>query len=112
MDVEPYGSTDWGHDRPNNEPPSLSSASLSEDNDPEDAENQSGKKKKKAGQSRCQERRRSKEAKAIAISKIVANLPEFTPKDLSEFAEIFGPFLKMSSQTHASGRVKCILLLQ
>ena len=41
-----------------------------------------------------------------------ANLPEFTGKDLSEFAESFGRFLRMTSQTHASGQVKCDLLLQ
>ena len=40
------------------------------------------------------------------------NLPEFTGKDLSEFAENFGPFLRLTGQTHASGRVKCDLLLQ
>ena len=39
-------------------------------------------------------------------------LPEFTRKDLSEFAESFGWFLRMTGQTHASGRVKCDLLLQ
>ena len=39
------------------------------------------------------------------------NLSEFTGKDLSEFAENFGRFLRMTSQTHASGRVKCELLL-
>ena len=42
----------------------------------------------------------------------MVNLPEFTSKDLSEFAENFGRFLRMTSQTHASGRVKCDLLLQ
>ena len=40
------------------------------------------------------------------------NLPEFTGKDLSEFAENFGRFLRMTGQTCASGRVKCDLLLQ
>ena len=45
-------------------------------------------------------------------SKIVVNFPEFTGKDLSEFAENIGPFLRMTGQTHASGRVKCDLLLQ
>ena len=39
-------------------------------------------------------------------------LPEFTGKDLSEFAENFGRFLRLTSQTHASGRIKCDLLLQ
>ena len=40
------------------------------------------------------------------------NFPEFTGKDLSEVAESFGRFLRMTSQTHASGCVKCELLLQ
>ena len=40
------------------------------------------------------------------------SLSEFTGKDLSEFAESFGPFLRMTGQTHASGRVKCDLLMQ
>ena len=40
------------------------------------------------------------------------NLPEFTGKDLSVFAESFGWFLRMSGQTHTSGGVKCDLLLQ
>ena len=40
------------------------------------------------------------------------NLPEFTGKDLSEFAQNFGRFLRMTGKTHASGRVKCDLLLQ
>ena len=42
----------------------------------------------------------------------MVNLPEFTGKDLSEFAENFGRFLRMTGQTRASGRVKCDLLLQ
>ena len=42
----------------------------------------------------------------------MVNLPEFTGKDLSEFAENFGRFLRLTGQTHASGRVKCDLLLQ
>ena len=40
------------------------------------------------------------------------NLPEFTGKDLSKFAENFGRFLRMTGQTRASGRVKCDVLLQ
>ena len=40
------------------------------------------------------------------------NLPECTAKDLSEFAESFGWFLRMTGQTNASWRVKCALLLQ
>ena len=42
----------------------------------------------------------------------MVNLPELTRKDLSEFAETFGRFLRMTGETHASGRLKCDLLLQ
>ena len=70
------------------------------------------RKKKKKRKTKRPEGRRSQEAKAIATCKIVVNLPEFTGKDLSEFAENFGRFLRMTGQTHASGRVKCDLLLQ
>ena len=92
VDVEPYGSSDLGGDPSDDEPPSMTSASPSEDDNPEDPENPSGKKKKKKRQTRRPEGRRSQEAKAIATSKIVVNLPEFTGKDLSEFAENFGRF--------------------
>ena len=112
VDVEPYGSSDLGGDPSDDEPPSMTSASPSEDDDPEDPENPSGKKKKKKKKTRRPEGLRSQEAKAIATSKIVVNLPEFTGKDLSEFAENFGRFLRLTGQTHASGRVKCDLLLQ
>ena len=112
VDVEPNGSTDLGGDPSDDEPPSMTSASPSEDDDPEDPENPIGKKKKKKKKNRRPEGRRSQEAKAIATSKMVVNLPEFTGKDLSEFAENFGRFLRLTSQTHASGRVKCDLLLQ
>ena len=112
VDVEPYGSSDLGGDPSDDEPPSMTSASPSEDEDPEDPENPSGKKKKKKRKTRRPEGRRSQEAKAIATSKIVVNLHEFTGKDLSEFAENFGRFLRLTGQTHASGRVKCDLLLQ
>ena len=111
VDVEPYGSSELGGDPPDDEPPSMTSASPSEDDDPEDPENPSGKKKKKK-KTRRPEGRRSQEAKAIATSKIVVNLPQFTGKDLSEFGENFGRFLRLTGQTHASGRVKCDLLLQ
>ena len=111
VDVEPYGSSDLGGDPSDDEPPSMTSASPSEDDDPEDPENPRGKKKKKK-KTRRPEGRRSQEAEAIATSKIVVNLPEFTGKDLSEFAENFGRFLRLTGQTHASGRVKCDLLLQ
>ena len=91
----------------------MTSSSPSDDEDPEDPEDPKGKKKKKKKKkTRRPEGRRAQEAKAIATSKIVVNLPEFTGKDLSEFAENFGRFLRLTGQTHASGRVKCDLLLQ
>ena len=111
VDVEPYGSSDLGGGPSDDEPSSMTSASPSE-NDPEDPENPSGRKKKKKRKTRRPEGGRSQEAKAIATSKIVVNLPEFTGKDLSKFVENFGRFLRMTGQTHASGRVKCDLLLQ
>ena len=112
VDVGPHGSSDLGLDPSDHEPPSMTSASPSEDDDPEDPENPSGQKKKKKRKTRRPEEQRSQEAKAITTSKIVVNLPEFTGKDLSEFAENFGRFLRTTSQTHASGQVKCDLLLQ
>ena len=42
----------------------------------------------------------------------MVNLLEFSGKDLSEFAENFSRFLRMTGQTRASGWVKCDLLLQ
>ena len=94
MDVEPYGSSDLAGDPSDDGPPSMTSSSPSEDDDPEDPEDPKGrKKKKKKKKTRRPEGRRSQEAKAIASSKIVMNLPEFTDKDLSEFAENFGRFL-------------------
>ena len=110
VDVEPYGSSDLGGDPSDDEPPSMDSSSPSDDEDPEDPKGKKKKKKKK--KTRHPEGRRAQEAKAIATSKIVVNLPEFTGKDLSEFAENFGRFLRLTGQTHASGRVKCDLLLQ
>ena len=112
VDLEPYGSSDLGGDPSDDEPPSMTSASPLEDDDPEDPENPSGKKKKKKKKTRRPVGHRSQEAKATATSKIVVNLPEFTGKDLSEFAENFGRFLRLTSETNASGRVKCDLLLQ
>ena len=112
VDVEPYGSSDLGGDPSDDEPPSITSASPSEDNGPEDPENTSGRKKKKKRKTKHPEGRRSQEAKAIATSQIVVNLLQFTSKDLREFAENFGRLLRTTSQTHASGRVKCDLLLQ
>ena len=103
VDVEPYGSSDLGGDPSDDEPPSMTSASPSKDNDPEDPGNPSRRKKKKRRKTKRPEGRRSQEAKAIATSKIVVNLPEFTSKDLSEFAENFGRFPRITSETHASG---------
>ena len=102
VDLEPYGSSDLGGDPSDDEPPLVTSASPSKDDDPEDPENPSGQKKKKKRKTRRPGGRRSQEAKAIATSKIVVNLPEFTGKDLSEFAEIFSRFLRLTDQTHAS----------
>ena len=112
VDVEPYGSSDLGGDPSDYEPPSMTSASTSEDDNPEDPKNPSGKKKKKMKKTRRPGGHRSQEAKAIATSKIMVNLPEFTGKDLSKLAENFGRFLRLTGQTHASGQVKCDLLLQ
>ena len=112
VEVEAYGSSDLGGDPSDDEPPSMTSASPSEDDDPEDSENPSGKKTKKKWKTRRPEGCGSQEAKAIATSEIVVNLPEFTGKDLSEFAENFGRFLRLTGQAHASRRVKCDLLLQ
>ena len=112
VDVEPYGSSDLGGNPSDDEPPSMTSASPSEDDNAEDPENPSGQKKKKERNTRCPEGRRSREAKAIARSKIVVHMPEFTGKNLGEFAENFGRFLRFTGQTHASGQVKCDLLLQ
>ena len=112
VDLEPYGSSDLGGDPSDDEPPSMTSASPLEDDDPEDPENPSWRKKKKKRKTKRPEGRRSQEAKAIATSNIVVDLPQFTGKDLSEFAENFGWFLRMTGQNHASARVKCDLLLQ
>ena len=112
VDVEPYGSSDLGEDPSDDEPPSMTSASPLEDDDTEDPEYPSRRKKEKKRNIKRPEGRRLQDAKAIATSKIVVNLPECTGKDLSEFAEIFGRFLRMTGQTRASGRVKCDLLLQ
>ena len=112
VDVEPYGSSDLGGDPSDDEPPSMTSASPSEDDDPKDPENPSGRKEKKKRKTKRPNGRRSQEAKAVATSEILVNLPDFTGKDLSEFAENFGRFLRMTGQTRASGRVKCDLLLQ
>ena len=83
VDVEPYGSGDLGVDPLDDEPPSLTSASPSEDDDPEDTKNPSGSKRVKKRKSKRHEEKSPKEAKAIPTSKIAANLPEFTGKDPS-----------------------------
>ena len=110
--VEPYGFSGLGGDPSDHELPSMTSASPSEDDDLEDPENPCGREIKEKRKTKRPEGRRSQQAKAIVTSKIVLNLPEFTGKNLSEFAENFRRFLRMTSQTHASGRVKCDLLLQ
>ena len=112
VDVEPYGSSDLGGDPSDDEPPSMTSASPLEDDDPEDPKTPSRLKRKKKRKTKRPEGRRSQEAKAIATSKILVNLPDFTGKDLSDFAEYFGRFLQMTGRTHAGGRVRCDLLLQ
>ena len=112
VDMEPYCSSDFGDDPSDDEAPSQTSASPSEDDDLDNPENPSGRKKKRRRESKRNGRRRSNEAKAIATSKIVVNLPEFTQKDLSEFAESFGRVLRMTGQTDTSRRVKSDLLLQ
>ena len=109
IDVEPYGSCDLGGNPSDDEPPSLTSASPSDDDDPEDPDCPREKKMKKKKKSR---RHRSQDAKAVATSRIVVNLPEFTRKDLSGFAESFARLLRITGQTHASRRFKCNLLLQ
>ena len=83
VDVEPYISSDLGGYPSDDEGPSMTSASRSEDDDPEDPEIPSDKKKKRKRKTKRHEGRRSQEAKPIATSKIVVNLPEFTGKDLS-----------------------------
>ena len=110
--AEPYGSSDLGGDPCDDEPPSLTSASPSEDNDPATPQYLSGKKKKKKRKTKRHGRRRCEGARAIATSKIVVNFPDFTGKDISKFAENFCRFLRPTGQTNASGRVKCDLLLQ
>ena len=75
VNVEPYGSSDLDGDPSDNEPPSMTSASPSEDDDPEEPENPSGKKKKKKTRTKSHEGHRPQQAKAIATSKIVVNLP-------------------------------------
>ena len=52
VDVEPYGSSDLGGDPSDDEPPSMTSASPSEDDNPEDRENPSGRKKNKKRKTR------------------------------------------------------------
>ena len=62
VDVEPYGSRDLGGDPSDDEPPSMTSASPPEQDDPENPENPSGRKKKKKRKTKRPERRRSQEA--------------------------------------------------
>ena len=98
VDVEPYGSSDLGGNPSDNQLPSLSSALPSKDDDCEDLENPSYNRKTNKRKGTRHERCRSKEAKAIATSKIVVNLPKFWGKDLSKFAESLDRFLRMTSR--------------
>ena len=114
VDIELYCSSDLDGDPSDDEPSSMTSPSPSGDDDHEDPKNSGSKKKKKKRKTKQHEVRRSQQAKAkaIATSKIVVNLPGFTWKDLSEFAEKFARLLRTTGQTRARGRVKCDLLLQ
>ena len=112
VEVEPYRSSDLGGDPSDYGPPSMISASPSEVDDLEDPENPSGKKEKKRRKTRRPEGRRSQEAKAIATSQILVNLPEFTGKDLSQFAENFLPVSPVDRPNPHCGWVKCDMLLQ
>ena len=49
VDVEPYGSSDLGGDPSDSEPPSMTSASPSEDDNPEDPENRAGGRRRRRG---------------------------------------------------------------
>ena len=117
VDVEPYGASDVGGDPFDDDLPSLASSSSGDDDyphDPDDTDRatQGKKKKKKKKKERGKKGRRPHESKAIATSKIMVNLPEFSGKYLSEFAESFGRGLRMTGQAHASGRVQRGVLVQ
>ncbi len=117
VDVEPYAPEERDGGPPDDGGDSSSSSSTSSSPHSEDPDGhrdrsrkkKKGKKKKKKGK-RCDHHER--EAKAVATSKITGNLPEFSGKALSVFAEWFARFLRLTGQTNASGRVKCDLLLQ
>ena len=102
VDVKPYGSSDFAGDPSDDEPPCLTSASPGDDDDPVDREHPGRRQKQKRRKSKHHGRRRCEEAKVIANSKIVVNLPNFTEKDLRDLAESFGRFLRITGQTHAS----------
>ena len=89
VDGEPYGSSHLGGDPSDDEPPSMTSASPSEDDDTEDPENPRGKKKKKKRKTKRRDGRRSQGARAIATSKIVVNLREFRGRILASFLRIW-----------------------
>ena len=98
VDAEAYGSSDLGGDPSDDEPPSMTCPSPSENDDPEDPENPSGRKKKAKRKTKRPEGLRSQEAKVIAPPGFVVNLPAFTGKDLSEFSENFRRFLRMTGK--------------
>ena len=80
---------------PSDDDESSSSTSGDEPDDPGDASGATDgeKKKKRKKKYRAKGGRHHRKSKAIATSKIVGNLLEFTGKDLNEFAESFGRFL-------------------
>ena len=118
VDLGPYGASDVGRDLPNDDaapvPSSFSSHHDYPDN-PHDACRATDEKKKKKTKKKKKKKKmkeqgkgghRPRESKAIAMSEIVVNPFECTTKDLSEFAESFGKILRMTRQTHATGRLK------
>ena len=89
VDVEPYGLSDAGGDPLDDD----SSSCDREPSDPDDPWDKSSKKKRKKTPKKVLRERPGKEAKAIATSKIVVNLLDFTGKDLNESADSFAWFL-------------------
>ena len=119
VDVEPYDSSEVGSST------STSSSGESSDgggggggpsDDPDDPHHESkgkgkGKKHKKSKRKHKKKAKYAKEARNVAQSKITVSPPEFTGKDLSDFAQEFARFLRLTGQTKASGRVRCDLLM-
>ena len=121
VDLEPYGLSDLGGDPTPIHPQRLPSAARAEEEadlvtltilmeEPLEWK----KRRRKRRRTRSLRRRIAVivMVRTIATSKIVVNLPEFTRNNLNEFAEGFPRLSRMTGQTHASGRVKCLLLMQ